>query len=303
MSIEPRRYTAFLWKIGYPRSPTAMTDHPPQYHEVTASTSTVIPEKIPPSANYAMLSFSLTDRIRLMRFPDEIIPYVTEMIGLEWAKGVQEVKPGDDSVEIKLRGNPFGPGQDEEKKATRKLVLSILDKLAKEGWGVIPAGGVGKIGYYGPHGERGSFSIISITLLFFSRCQRIMVLTRLGSLIFQRQQPQDLSMLCISFDGRDLIHMINAPSQLVQSIINAFDGKIETCNQDLLSGGFEIKFRDNIWWQLSKSGTVESRLTILKMLQCLDESGFRLYTSVDFDNGTGGNVYQLSAEVWYCCRK
>jgi hypothetical protein len=107
----------------------------------------------------------------------------------------------------------------------------------------------------------------------------------------------------MSFDSRDLIHLINAPAQLALAIITAFGDKIETCNQDLVSGNFEIKFRDNIWWQPTKKGAVESRLVILQMLQCLDDNGFKLYTSVDLDNGTGGNVYQSSGEIWYCCQR
>jgi hypothetical protein len=97
--------------------------------------------------------------------------------------------------------------------------------------------------------------------------------------------------------------LINGTSALAQSIITGFGDKIETCSQDLMSGNFEIKFRDNVWWQPTKKGTLESRLAILQMLQCLDENGFKLYTSVDFDNAIGGSTYQISAEIWYCCQR
>jgi hypothetical protein len=108
------------------------------------------------SANYALVSFSWTDRIRLLRFPDHITTSVVEGIRNGWPKGVQDLKPSDDGLEIKLRGNPFAHGVDEEKIAIRKLVLGILEILAKVGWIVLPVGGMGRIGNYGPHGEKGA---------------------------------------------------------------------------------------------------------------------------------------------------
>ena len=122
---------------------------------MTSSTSAVTVKRNDVKANFALLSFSRLDRLRLLRFPDELTPYIVEMIRNEWFKGIQDVKHEDEGVEIKLRGNPFAHGLDEEKKAIRKLVLSILDMLAKAGWAVIPAGGVGKIAYHVPHGEKG----------------------------------------------------------------------------------------------------------------------------------------------------
>jgi hypothetical protein len=123
------------------------------------------------------------------------------------------------------------------------------------------------------------------------------------SLLFQHQQPQDLDIFCVSFDSRDLIHLINAPANLAQSIITAMGDKIKTCNQDLVSGNFEIKFQDSIWWHPTKKGATMSRLVILQMLQCLGENGFKLYSSIELDNGTGGQLYQSSAEVWVCCQQ
>lgn len=45
-------------------------DHPPRYDDVTGSTSSPTMLKKALSANYALVSFSWTDRIRLLRFPD-----------------------------------------------------------------------------------------------------------------------------------------------------------------------------------------------------------------------------------------
>ena len=133
-----------------------MVDQPPGYHEVMGSTSSGPVEKMEASTNYALLSFSWTDRIRLMHFPDLVAARVVETIREEWFKGIQDVKPLEETLEVKLRGNPFTHGLDEEKIAIRKLLISILTMLAREGWSLAPVGGLGRIGNYGPHGEKGA---------------------------------------------------------------------------------------------------------------------------------------------------
>jgi hypothetical protein len=150
------RNNKYMGQVETTLSPNInMADQPPEYHEVTGSASAVIPEKGEPSTNYALLSFSWTDKIRLMHFPDLLTARVVDLIREEWTKGVQDVKPLEESLEIKLRGNPFAHGMDEEKIAIRKLLISILAMLAKEGWCLAPVGGLGRIGNYGPHGEKG----------------------------------------------------------------------------------------------------------------------------------------------------
>lgn len=276
-----------------------MGDEPPGYHEVTGSTSATPPPQEKPSSKYALLSISWTDRIRLMRFPDDPASRVLEILRTSWPKGIQDVKPFDETVEIKLRGNPFAHGMDEEKIAIRKVLLAILETLAKDGWSVMPAGGLGRIGNHGPHGEKGvsgENQDALITRKFLRNTDK-----NVDSVVFQQQHPQDLSLFCISFDSSNLMHLINAPSHLARSIIDTFGDKIETCNQDLVSNNFEIKFKDNPFAQPTKKGALQARLVVLQMLQCLDENGFKLYTSLDIDNGTGGVKYSSSAEVWFCC--
>ncbi|KAE8388467.1 hypothetical protein BDV23DRAFT_159123 [Aspergillus alliaceus] len=262
-----------------------MNDQPPAYHEAARSSATpaAVDKKAQLNQNgilprYALLSISWTDRIRLMRFPEPLVARVTEILEKLWTKGIQNVKSQSEGVEFKLRGTPFSHSGDEEKIAVRKLMLGILDGLAREGWGVHPgAGGLGKIGNYSSLGEK-------------------------GSVIFQPQQPQQLSWLCISFDSQDLIHLMNAPIELAMSLIGVLEERIQTCNQDLVSGTFELKFKKNLWKKSSSEGAVQSRLVALDVLQCLESQGYSLCASVDLDHGDGGDLYQSSADIWFCCR-
>ncbi|KAE8379341.1 hypothetical protein BDV26DRAFT_259602 [Aspergillus bertholletiae] len=262
-----------------------MRDEPPAYEEAAGSSSSAIPgdnkrqlQEEDTRSKYGLISISGFDRIRLMRFPESITPLVSETLQKHWPKGLQNVKAYYESTEFKLRGNPFEHGNDDEKVAIRNMMLGLLDALIRAGWGVHPAaGGLGRIGNYKSLGQK-------------------------DSLIFKRQDPQELSWMCISFDSDDLIHLINAPSELALSLVATFGDKIKSCNQDLVSGNFEVKFQKNLWSKSSDEGAVLSRVAILDVLQCLESHGFTLCSSLDLDHGNGGEVYKSSGETWFCYR-
>ncbi|OJJ51729.1 hypothetical protein ASPZODRAFT_127856 [Penicilliopsis zonata CBS 506.65] len=250
-----------------------MGDKPPTYHEATSMASPRME-----GIQIVLMYFSWTDRIRLLGFPDNLQARVTEVLRRSWPKGIQDVRPFDESMEIKLRGNPFAHGGDEEKIAIRRVVLDLLDMFAKEGWGVGPvAGGLGRLGNYQAYGEK-------------------------ASLVLQRQLPQERLWLCVSFDSRDLIHLVNAPAHLAKAMCKAFGDRIEGCYQDFVSENFELRLKDAVWSQPTPKGAVQSRLIALQVLRCLHEQGYSLCASLDLDHGLGGTLYLSSGEIWFCCR-
>ncbi|PYH94069.1 hypothetical protein BO71DRAFT_419638 [Aspergillus ellipticus CBS 707.79] len=266
-----------------------MEDEPPRYHDVARSgptsatslkdTTRPIPEN--DSSDYTLLSFSGTDRIRLIRFPEELVTLVSETLRTVWPKGVQDVRRRNEYVEVKLRGNPLSYSQDEEKIALRQTVLKILETLAKAGWYVLPgAGGLRRLRSSGGVGERDS--------LVFQR--------------WQQQQQNHLSWICVSFDSDDLIHLIDAPFELARSVIDMFGDKVERCNQDLVSGNFEIKLRGGPWSRSSTDGVVQGRLILLDVLGSLQGQGYALSANLDLDGGNGGSSYKSSGDIWFCCR-
>ena len=105
---------------------------------------------------FAMLSLSGSDRLRFIRFPEPITALASEIVQGLWPKGIQKVQNYDESLELKLRGNPLGYGYDEEKVAIRVTLMGLLNGFAKEGWRVVPAGGrLGRMGDYGAFGQKG----------------------------------------------------------------------------------------------------------------------------------------------------
>lgn len=139
-----------------------VVEEPPNYDEAIASANSMAGEMGVQTSmrgndtRFAMISFAWTDRIRLIRFPEPIISLITEVLQKLWHKGIQKAQPFEGSFEIKLRGNPFHHGADDEKLAVRVSLMGILNALAKEGWYIVPAGGrVTRLGNYAPFGQKG----------------------------------------------------------------------------------------------------------------------------------------------------
>lgn len=84
------------------------------------------------------------------------------------------------------------------------------------------------------------------------------------------------------------MHLINAPPELALSLVAVFGDRIKNCNQDLVTGAFEVKFQSKLWAKYSEEGAVLSRVAILDVLQCLEGQGFTLCSSLDIDYGNRG---------------
>ncbi|KAL4792226.1 hypothetical protein BDV19DRAFT_392401 [Aspergillus venezuelensis] len=226
---------------------------------------------------FAMLVISPTDKIRFMRFPEPMTALASEVISTLWPRGIQRVQNYDESLEFKLKGNPFSYSQDDDKIAIRIVLMGILNAFAKEGWVVLPAGRVVRMGDYRSYGIG-------------------------DSLTFQHTTPLSTSWMCISFDSDDLLHLINAPTELAEALISFFGERVLKCNKDFVSGNFEIKMRNTPWTKSSAKGGIQARVLVLELLQCLEEQGYTLATSLDVDDGSGGSCYRSQGEMWFCCR-
>lgn len=87
----------------------------------------------PPAAQFACLSISQYDRIRLVGFSAAHVAAVHAVVRDAWAKGLDSVQSTAGAQEIKLKGTPWIPnlkGDDE----ARGLLLSVVAKLYAMGW-------------------------------------------------------------------------------------------------------------------------------------------------------------------------
>ncbi|KAL3429276.1 hypothetical protein BDV09DRAFT_200762 [Aspergillus tetrazonus] len=231
------------------------------------------------SSSFAMLSLGDSDKLRFIRFPDHLIVIASEVITRLWPKGIQKTQNFDESVQFKLKGNPLRYSFDGEKAAIRVTIMGLLNAFAKEGWVVLPAGKVGRMG----RGDSQSYG-------------------QGDSLVFHRQHPQSRSWLCVSFDSADLLHLLNAPAELTTFILASFGDRIEKCNKDFVSGNFELKFKGNPWTKTGAKGAVQCRLILLDLMQCFEEHGYTMCTALDIDGGLGGTEYKSNGEAWFWYR-
>ncbi|KAK9312472.1 hypothetical protein V1524DRAFT_472682 [Lipomyces starkeyi] len=100
------------------------------------------------------------------------------------------------------------------------------------------------------------------------------------TLLFRYQQPPPPSCIwmSISFDRGDLLHLIDAPQDLGRLLVQAYGEKVQ--NYQFKGSVFEIKFR-GYPWRAYGTDTVQTRLILLTLLECLEQQGFKLYASID----------------------
>jgi hypothetical protein len=107
-----------------------------------------------------MLSLGDSDKLRFIRFPDHLIVLASEVITGLWPKGIQKTQNFDESVQLKLKGNPLGYSFDGEKAAIRVTIMGLLDAFAKEGW--VVAGKIRRMGRGDSqsYGQGGAFRLL-----------------------------------------------------------------------------------------------------------------------------------------------
>ncbi|KAL2384026.1 hypothetical protein RJZ90_002268 [Blastomyces dermatitidis] len=237
--------------------------------------------------NFASVSLHMTDRIRFLGFSSADVTRIYEIIQGCWPKGIQvrmfsskptpstpskpeigmlstrEYGPSD---EIRLRGNPWRPSAwfEDEKTAARRLVCGLLRGLYDMGWVLKSSVDVLK-----KEGNKGSAPLLP--------------------------PPPRSNWLCISFNKSDLLQLIDAPEPLCQAMVNALGDKVQ--RTQFLESSFEIKFH-GYPWKASGTETVETRLILLNVLDCLEQFGFTLYASINQD--TNQSEQKTEADTWFC---
>lgn len=111
-------------------------DVPPSYpykSETNSNSNTLTPT---PSfrTRFACISLHMTDRIRLLRFPDADIPRIQAIVKHSWPRGIQDLRTYDQSHELKLKGNPWSASGRDQKSEARWLVMGLLRGVFEMGW-------------------------------------------------------------------------------------------------------------------------------------------------------------------------
>ncbi|KAJ4298032.1 hypothetical protein N0V90_005931 [Kalmusia sp. IMI 367209] len=193
-------------------------------------------------------------------------------------------------LDIKLKGNPWGIrgigdsditvirsawDRDVEGQAihAQRLICSLLSALHGEGWVLMQSTDISNVLYDAD------------TLLFRH----------------QIPAPAPQQWFSLVFYSQHKLRFVDAPRALCLRVVEHFaaqkmemkfkeHGKVEGCS--------EIKFAGQGWSYISYD-TMKSRMMFLDLLECLEESGWTLYASVE--QNTRGDEKGVT-DTWYCCR-
>ncbi|KAK9371464.1 uncharacterized protein V1513DRAFT_455682 [Lipomyces chichibuensis] len=236
----------------------------------TARTPEQSASATPFRTTFASLSMHMTDRIRLLRFSDRDVTQILNIIRDAWPRGIQDYRDYDAAKEVKLYGNPWScSAWSDEKTEARRLLCQILRGLFDMGWILQASVDISKKKYD------------KDTLLFR----------------YQQPPPPSCIWISISFNQDDLLHLIDVPEELGRLLVQAYGEKVQ--NYQFKGSVFEIKFR-GYPWRPEGTETVQTRLILLTLLECLEQQGFSLYACIDQDDAPGKSS---EADTLFCNRQ
>lgn len=80
---------------------------------------------------FASVSMHMTDKLRFLHFPDETFNICRQVIHTTWKRGFKEEREYAGSMEIRLKGSPWGGGDSID---SRRLICAMLGALHSQGW-------------------------------------------------------------------------------------------------------------------------------------------------------------------------
>lgn len=224
-------------------------------------------QRLPPAEfggiQVCSISFNMTDRVRLIGLPIDVINSMRTAITHSWGV-IQKESDYYGTYEFKLTGNPWY-GRGEDAVYSRRLLAAILRTMAQLGWNLLQAADVSKKPY------------------------------DKDTLFFEKGMPDpDAALFAMSFNMKDRIRLIDAPSfaacvkDAIQSQwYNGIQKERDYC------GSIEFKLSGNPWYP-NGSETVSGRMLLCQIIANVRAKGFKLYGSVDISIGNKG----MDLESW-----
>jgi len=85
------------------------------------------------SSKFAVISFNMVDRVRLIQFPPADVARIRELVELSWPDGIQGSRMYNAAEELKLKGYPY-VNTDMKNDKLRKFLRMLLQGLYEMGW-------------------------------------------------------------------------------------------------------------------------------------------------------------------------
>ncbi|KAM3447320.1 hypothetical protein MY3296_008847 [Beauveria thailandica] len=250
---------------------------PPAYDAAVGSSSSSSSPPAPFQTNFASLSLHMSDRLRLVQFPDDDVAAVRAVIRQVWREGIQAERPYSVSHEFKLRGRPWsGSGTGPYAVPAIVLVRELFACLYARGW-IMTAS-------------------TDISRKEFDK----------DTLIFRRGGPllPPVSWMAVSFKQGDKMRLLGAPPGLVAAVgdvlasMRLLQARTE---KDAAMGQYEFKLY-GYPWSATGEETMRTRLLVLRLVEVLERHGWSLYASIDQNSGPSGDSSYSETDCWYCVK-
>lgn len=247
------------------------SNHSPQPSS-SSSTGKAPPQEIAvqPSfrTNFASVSLHMSDRIRLMQFPQEVCDAVRNSLRETWPQGIQAEREYNGSLEFKMKGWPWSPSG-EDAIFARRLTRGIMATLYAHGWILYLASDISM-----KQGDKDN--------LFFRH---------------QDPAPAPCEWFSTTFSRGDRLRLIDAPQALVDDAIALLQPHTQKHEPYRVAGVYEIKF-NGYPFMASGGNTMLSRMMCLQLFALFEQHGYTVYASIDQkyggENGTECDSWHLS---------
>lgn len=258
-------------------------------------TSPITPRATLPST-YATLSLHKTDTLRLLNFPATLPAELEPVFLSSWQQGLESQSRLDQSYEFKFKGRPFGYFRSVHHVGGIRLMRDVLAFLHARGW-------------------------ILLTSMLCSRRY-----TAKDTLVFRRRggaeegtgtlPPAETEWLGLAPLGTDRLRVVYDAADAA-----AGDGKAEKDHDHLGVLITAVKgvlqelgyFEKGEWnhdsfefalkghpWQSRGEASVKKRIMLMRLLETMDERGWRLYATIIQRRG---NDESRVMDTWYFVRE
>lgn len=204
----------------------------------------------------------------MLSFPPPAVDAVRQIINANWSGGVQRESSNHNSLEIKIRNNPW-TSDHFEGIAGRQLLTDIFSTFYCHGWEV------------------------------FMTSEIAREPSALDTIIFRAQPPEPdaYDRFAIAFDKMDLITFIGRPDNsrdaLIHDFIAVLGFGVQKHKPHKIPGCYDVRLKGTPFSGSAKDG----KLLWLQLLAVLEQHGWEVYADIK------QTVRVSASDTWHCRRR
>ena len=230
--------------------------------------------------DFGVLSLNRKDRIRLIKFGDEVKASVQQCIEENHKTTDVEEKDYHGAVEYKLKGSPFA-ASGMEAIATRRLLCRLLETLRNKGWEVLSAFDISR-------------KLTDKSIFIMQRVSTVRTGVKFAS---------------VALSSSDTLRLIDFPSDVRQPLRNLIEKQYkvgiqkETTPDD---STLELQLSGRPWTMNTACG-LHSRYMLSAVILEAEKRGWKLMASADvsskYVHQENGPDYPLDVHSWFFCKE